>query len=72
VLLLADPVRATDANISDWKIDVREQLSFQDLYREHEPAVRRWIQKCTRCEEQVDDLVHQTFLKAWTHLPVPG
>jgi RNA polymerase sigma-70 factor (ECF subfamily) len=57
------------ANLSDQKIDSRNHLSFQNMYQEHEPAVRRWIQKFTRREEEVDDLVHETFLKAWTHLP---
>ncbi|MBV9675157.1 MAG: RNA polymerase sigma factor [Acidobacteriaceae bacterium] len=68
MLLPKNTLRATDANTADRQMDSRDHLSFQDLYREHEPAVRRWIQKCALREEEVDDLVHETFLKAWTHL----
>jgi RNA polymerase sigma-70 factor (ECF subfamily) len=58
-----------DVNVSDQKIDSRDHLSFQNIYQEHKPAIRRWIQRFVRREEEVDDLVHETFLKAWTHLP---
>ena len=69
MLMPGDLLRATDTNHSDRPIDAREHLSFQELYRKHEPAVRRWIRKCAQREEEVDHLVHETFLKAWTHLP---
>jgi RNA polymerase sigma factor (sigma-70 family) len=69
MLLQTDSLRAADVSLSDLTTHTGELLSFQDLYRNHKPAVRRWIQKCTRCEDDVEDLVHETFLKAWIHLP---
>ena len=47
--------------------DAVDALRFEGVYREHEPAVRRYAARRVPAD-RVDDVVHEAFLAAWRRL----
>ncbi|NYD77466.1 sigma-70 family RNA polymerase sigma factor [Arthrobacter cupressi] len=51
-----------DGNISDEDV-------VAAIYRDHGPALRRFVLSCTSDENQADDVVQETVLRVWQHAP---
>ena len=45
-------------------------LSFAELFDEHEGPLRRYAATLVRDQERTEDLVQETFVRAWRHLPL--
>ncbi|OFI36842.1 RNA polymerase subunit sigma-70 [Arthrobacter sp. SW1] len=51
-----------DGNLSDEEV-------VAAIYRDHGPALRRFVLGCTRDENLADDVVQETVLRVWQHAP---
>jgi RNA polymerase sigma-70 factor (ECF subfamily) len=47
-------------------------MTIADLYEEFEPALRRYGMSLARDGDSADDLVQETFIRAWGHLELLG
>ena len=47
-------------------------MSFAELFEEFEDPLRRYAMSLVRNRDWADDLVQETFIRAWSHLPTAG
>lgn len=48
----------------------RGPTSFAELFDEHEGPLHRYAATLVRDQERTEDLVQETFVRAWRHLPL--
>ena len=46
--------------------------AIRQLYARHAPAVRRYVERFCPDRASADDIVQETFIRAWRHLPQPS
>ena len=47
-------------------------MSFAELFEEFEEPMHRYAMSLVRNRDWADDLVQETFIRAWSHLPLLG
>ena len=47
-------------------------MSFAELFEEYEESLRRYATSLVHNRDWADDLVQETFIRAWSHLPLLG
>ena len=47
-------------------------VSIAELFEEYEESLRRYAMSLVHNRDWADDLVQETFIRAWSHLPLLG
>ena len=61
MLLISDPAGGELAGDAD--------AAIRQLYARHAPALRRYVERFCPDRASADDIVQETFIRAWRHLP---
>lgn len=61
MLAISDAVRGELADDAD--------TAVRQLYARHAPALRRYVERFCPDRASADDIVQETFIRAWRHLP---
>ena len=56
-----------DNSAAGWPGDA--DAAIRQLYATHAPALRRYVERFSPDRTGADDIVQETFIRAWRHLP---